>query len=206
MVCADSRVSKDTVCRGCFGWYDRSGGVCESIHNNRPRLAVLTSSFWVAFYDALYLFVRDDSLRLMNWGFASLNESVVVDQQSYQKQLYTEVVRGIEFDADAENSRLLEVGCGNGGGLKHIQKHFGDSVLCEGVDLSSSKNVISSMKFGVTTRSDDAERLSTCNDHDYSIVVNVERSHCYSDFESFAQAVKRVLRPAGYFCYTYFAL
>ena len=44
------------------------------------------------------------------------------------------------------------------------------------------------------------------DDNSFDVVINVESSHCYTQFGNFLSEVQRVLRPGGHFMYTDFRI
>lgn len=101
------------------------------------------------------------------------------------------------------NKRLLEIGCGNGIGLK-MNSSLLRSEYALGIDLvhklvsNAESNFYS--KDQVNYLQADSEALPL-NDASFDIINNVESSHLYPRLEYFFSEVVRVLAPGGYFCY-----
>ena len=141
---------------------------------------------------------------LMNFGYESdppLGISLSADDEPnrYPIQLY-------HFTAgqtDLTGKRVLEVGCGHGGGASYLTRTF-DPVSYTGLDRN-----LSGIEFcerthqvpGLTFTQGDAQELPF-PDESFDAVVNVESSHCYTYPDRFLAEVARVLTPGGAFLYT----
>lgn len=160
--------------------------------------SVRSMVFWRMFYTVLQKIVPSShsATALMNWGYAETDEESVEDTQTFRKRMYREVMKGAP-----SKGRLLEVGCGTGGGLAHVSENF-PGLQCEGVDLTAEN--LKRAPEGLKVRVDDAQTLATAKDNAYDVVLNVESSHCYPDFPAFIRSVARVLKTGGSFQYTDF--
>lgn len=149
---------------------------------------------------------NEGSVTFLNYGYAALNgESATVqltdeDQhERYPIQLYHRAVR----DQDLSNRRVLEVGCGRGGGASYISRTFRPARYV-GLDLAS-KNIDFCNEFhgsdSLSFVTGDAQKLPF-EDNSFDAVVNVESSRCYSDIPKFFSEVKRVLTDNGTFLLT----
>ena len=102
------------------------------------------------------------------------------------------------------NKRLLEVGCGNGIGLK-LSSEILKPDYALGIDLVSPLVKNATRNFyqpdKVNYIQSDAENLPVENES-FDIVTNLESSHLYPQLENFFSEVERVLVPGGYFCYS----
>tara|TARA_R100000687_G_scaffold71543_1_gene61440 strand:+ start:836 stop:1582 length:747 start_codon:yes stop_codon:yes gene_type:complete len=100
-----------------------------------------------------------------------------------------------------KNKKLLEVGCGRGGGINLLSNHF-DFKSIEACDLNKL-NIKHCTKYSksVGFKISNAEHLEY-NDDQFDIVLNVESSHCYNHLEKFYAEVRRVLKKNGVFLYT----
>ena len=104
---------------------------------------------------------------------------------------------------DLAGRRVLDVGCGRGGGISVIKQYFA-ARSAVGLDLAPA-----AIKFcrathrhpDVTFEVGDAERLPFPDDS-FDVVINIESSSTYPDIRAFYQQVFRVLAPGGYFLYT----
>jgi len=100
---------------------------------------------------------------------------------------------------DLAGRRVLDVGCGRGGGISVIKQYFA-ARSAVGLDLAPA-----AIKFcrathrhpDVTFEVGDAERLPFPDDS-FDVVINIESSSTYPDIRAFYQQVFRVLAPGGY--------
>ena len=97
----------------------------------------------------------------------------------------------------------LDIGCGNGIGLKVISELLKTSYAL-GIDLTSTAVMNSNKNFYKTDTinyiQSDAENLAV-EGESFDIVTNLESSHLYPKIEDFFSEVERVLSPGGFFCY-----
>lgn len=101
------------------------------------------------------------------------------------------------------NKRLLEIGCGNGLGLRASSELL-KTQYALGIDLTNQLVMHAHNNFyaedSINYIQSDAERLPL-EDESFDIVTNLESSHLYPCIEHFFSEVQRVLAPNGYFCY-----
>lgn len=104
---------------------------------------------------------------------------------------------------DISGKRVLEVGCGHGGGASYLTRYLRPASFT-GLDLNprgiafcrGAHNVP-----GLEFVHGDAQQLPF-PDESFDAVINVESSHSYPDFPGFLREVARVLTPGGHFLYT----
>ena len=104
---------------------------------------------------------------------------------------------------DLSGKRVLEVGCGHGGGAAYLTRSLGPASYT-GLDLNPSAIALCRKTHnvpGLDFVEGDAENLRFA-DESFDAVVNVESSHNYPHFDRFLAEVARVLRPGGHFLYT----
>ncbi len=120
----------------------------------------------------------------------------VFDRESHQ--LVLEVIG----DCDLDGKRVLEVGCGRGGGAYVLSRHFKPASYL-GIDLSEQAIAFcrsAHTQPGYHFMQGDAENLSVPQ-ATFDVVLNLESSHSYPDLGAFFLQANRVLAPGGYLLY-----
>lgn len=152
-------------------------------------------------YDLLTLLYPDDWFIFMNMGYADSAQTERADGSperaiwQFAANLYDRVANQV----DLTGARLLEVGCGRGGGLALVANSHRPAQVV-GLD-SSPRNIAfcrrthahPALAFEVA----DAEHLPH-PDASFDAVLNIESAHCYPHVENFLAETHRVLRPGGY--------
>jgi ubiquinone/menaquinone biosynthesis C-methylase UbiE len=116
-------------------------------------------------------------------------------------QLYHHVATQVEL----RGKNILEVSCGHGGGASYLmralqpQHYTALDLNPAGIRFCQQRHRVEGLNF----MQGDAEKLPFSSDT-FEAVINIEASHCYSDFHQFLVEVTRVLRPGGYFLYADF--
>ncbi len=141
----------------------------------------------------------------MNYGYSSpeLDDSLAMEDEDakerYQKQLYYHVVSSTG-KTKAKGLKILEVGSGRGGGISYIARTFKPEEIV-GLELSSSAVDYCAKKYkdikSLCFMQGDAEHIPFPDNY-FDIVINVESSHCYPNFDNFISEVIRVLKPEGF--------
>ncbi|RIR89066.1 class I SAM-dependent methyltransferase [Mycobacteroides abscessus] len=117
----------------------------------------------------------------------------------YSIQLY----HSTATQADLGGQRVLEVGCGHGGGASYLVRalqpasYTGLDLNPDGISFCRRRHDLPGLEFV----QGDAEDLPF-PDESFDAVINVESSHLYPHFPVFLTEVARVLRPGGNFLYT----
>lgn len=99
--------------------------------------------------------------------------------------------------------RVLEVGCGHGGGASYLMRTLGPASYV-GLDLNPAGIEFCRRRHqlpGLEFVQGNAEKLPFPAGS-FDAVINVESSHCYPHFDRFLAEVARVLVPGGAFLYT----
>jgi SAM-dependent methyltransferase len=151
----------------------------------------------------------------LNWGlwdkkickeYQELNfnfSKICAVQDIYSQLLIYCLIRPL-VQAQFFNKRLLDVGCGNGIGLK-VGSELLQTEYALGVDLVNKLVTNSNGNFYLSNRinyiQSDAENLALENES-FDIITNLESSHLYPKLERFFSEIERVLAPGGYFCYS----
>ena len=141
----------------------------------------------------------------MNYGFSERNRKLSLEPHEepnrYSMQLYHHIVDGV----DLKNKKILEVGSGRGGGLAFLAKKFGPF---KGIGLDMDKIAVkfSNRKYGngkLNFMQGDAQNIPL-EDNSVDLILNVESSHRYPNFDKFLKEVHRILKPGGSFMFTDF--
>ncbi len=105
--------------------------------------------------------------------------------------------------AGISGKRVLEVGCGHGGGASYLTRYLHPASYV-GMDLNAKGIAFCQRTHdvpGLTFVHGDAQSLPF-PDESFDVVINVESSHSYPDFPGFLREVARVLTTGGHFLYT----
>lgn len=157
---------------------------------------------------------RYDGRKFLNWGlwdnkiyneYRALNfnfSTLCPSQDIYSQLLLYSVIKPL-IKSQFFNKRLLDVGCGNGIGLK-LSSELLATRYAVGVDLvnklASNANTHFYKENKIHFIQSDAENLAIDNES-VDIVTNLESSHLYPNIEHFFSEMERVLSPGGFFCY-----
>ncbi|WP_317150791.1 phthiotriol/phenolphthiotriol dimycocerosates methyltransferase [Mycobacterium sp. 29Ha] len=104
--------------------------------------------------------------------------------------------------ADLTDKKVLEVGCGHGGGASfltrtlHPASYTGLDLNPAGIEFCRSRHTLAGLDFV----EGDAEKLPF-PDQSFDAVINIESSLLYPRFPRFLAEVARVLRPGGHLLY-----
>ena len=161
------------------------------------------------FFQIWYWYVnyvdKNAEILFMNYGFSDPDQKVELEPHDesnrYSIQLYHLLANSIEI----KNKKIIEIGCGRGGGLSYIMRKF-DPFKATGIDLDKRAVKFNKKHYqieGLNFQHADAQNLPL-EDNTFDVLFNVESSHRYPDIASFFQEVGRILIPKGYFLYTDF--
>ncbi len=138
-----------------------------------------------------------------NYGYAPAETT---GPERFQLQMYSELAKPHLAKAKkAKHTDLLEVSCGQGGGLAHLVETWPSPITAIGMD--KSENAVASCRKSHAQISNlsfahgDALAIPF-PDGSFDVVVNVEASGDYGNYEKFFSEVHRVLRKGGVFLYT----
>ncbi|MFA5708034.1 phthiotriol/phenolphthiotriol dimycocerosates methyltransferase [Mycolicibacterium sp.] len=147
--------------------------------------------------------LKDDDLEFINYGYEedpplNLPLTAADEANRYFINLY-HITAG---QIDIGGKRVLEVGCGHGGGASYLVRTFqpasytGLDLNADGIEYCRKKHVLPGLDF----TPGDAEELPF-EDRSFDVVLNVESACLYPRFSRFLSEVNRVLRPGGDFLY-----
>lgn len=160
-------------------------------------------------YKLLYWYIstvdHKREVTFMNYGYHDEKERIDLSAEHEANRYPIQLYHRLANKVDIKSKKIVEVGCGRGGGLAYINKTFSPGYAL-GIDLNSKATKFSNKHFKGHTLSymqGDAQNLNL-SDEDFDIVMNVESSHRYPKVEKFFDEVYRILKPGGYFLYTDF--
>ena len=168
---------------------------------------------WRNFYNILCWMFPQDEWKTMNYGYAVESETghtIVLspeeETERFSYQLYHFMATGFKKNANLNGLNMVEVGSGRGGGLAYIVKNL-KPLKAIGVDYSQQQVNFCQRTYaslsGLSYVWGDAENLPLENES-VDLVINVESSHCYGNFEKFVSEVARILKKGGIFMITDF--
>lgn len=114
-------------------------------------------------------------------------------------QLYYYICRKISF----KDKKVLEIGCAFGGGTYFIHKYLNPKHI-KGIDLITSQINIAKERYSnrsISFQQGDACKLKEIS-KSYDLVVNLESSHSYVNFNRFLSGVFQVLKNDGVFIFS----
>jgi SAM-dependent methyltransferase len=148
---------------------------------------------------------KNAEIIFMNYGYSSPDQKIDLDPKDEPNRFSIQLYHQLAAMVDLKEKSLLEIGCGRGGGLSYIAKHFplnksvGIDLNQRAVDFSNNYYKINNLSF----QQGDAQNLDL-EDKSFDVILNVESSHRYPDMIAFLGQVKRILKPGGYFLFTDF--
>jgi ubiquinone/menaquinone biosynthesis C-methylase UbiE len=129
--------------------------------------------------------------------------AVPLAESDEPNRFYIQLYHRTATQADLSGKRVLEVGCGHGGGASYLTRTLRPAAYT-GLDLNRAAIAFCRKRHklpNVDFVHGDAEKLPF-PDQSFDAVVNVESSAAYPHFSRFLAEVVRVLRPGGHFLYT----
>lgn len=158
----------------------------------------LLTNFWYSYVGSLD---KGGEVRFLNYGYENNSEEKILlkaedETDRYSLQLYHHALSRCQ----PSGKNILEIGCGRGGGASYIARYFAPRTVMAG-DISKTAiefnrlnyQGIKNLNFTVA----DSQALPF-GDESFDIVMNIESSHHYGNFDKFLSEVKRVLRPGGH--------
>lgn len=148
---------------------------------------------WRNAYAALARLIPAERHIFLNYGYATEGTSSLGVEASGEA-LYERVAA-----FPCEGRKILEVGCGRGGGATHLARSRAPTEM-RGLDFSPAsiavarKNSVPGLAFDIG----DAGALPYESER-FDAVLNIESAHCYPDRPAFFREALRVLKPGGFF-------
>jgi O-methyltransferase len=156
------------------------------------------------FYDEATERLPSPELIFLNYGCSAAPDNLCswiapADQRhKYHLNLVKHVMSGVEL----AGQKVLEVGSGRGGNCHYLSRYTRAKGIY-GIDLCEANvrfcRAVHHLPNVVFLRGD-AEQLPFRSEA-FDVVLNLESSHCYPQFDRFLSEVHRVLKPQGMFCY-----
>jgi ubiquinone/menaquinone biosynthesis C-methylase UbiE len=144
-------------------------------------------------------------IHFMNYGYHDPDKTLSLEKADETNRYSIQLYNHLTDIVDLKNKKIVEIGCGRGGGLAYIAKYYSPDSL-KGIDLSSSAINYSKKnnKFSnVSFQQGDAQKIPL-SDNSCDVVINVESSHRYLEMDLFMSEVIRILKRGGYFLFTDF--
>ena len=137
-------------------------------------------------------------LKFMNYGYFRNGFKPHLSQEDEKERFPIHLYHYLYGKSSLKNVRVLEVGCGRGGGADYISRTFSTKqyhaldISPTAIQLCNNFYKRNNLSFMLEVR---MNCLLTINFFD--VVINVESSHCYPNFNKFLLEVKRVLKSEG---------
>ncbi len=147
-----------------------------------------------------------DLIYALDWGDAATNNygyapSSRTSPERYQLEMYEQLVGLLHCASIGPVQRILEISCGRGGGLLHLQRRLGARAI--GLDVSraaiafcNQRHTDPALRFVVG----DASELPF-RDGYFDVVVDVEATNDFRIARGLFGEIRRVVRPGGAFLY-----
>lgn len=164
-------------------------------------------AIWKWWYPFLTKRLHADGIVFLNYAFETDPPMAVpLAAEDEPNRACIQLYHHVGTQVNLSGKDVLEVSCGHGGGASYltrsqsIRKYVGLDLNPAGIRFGKQRH---SQVPGLEFTVGDAENLPFPKDS-FDVVINVEASHCYSDFPRFLAEVHRVLKPGGYFLYADF--
>jgi ubiquinone/menaquinone biosynthesis C-methylase UbiE len=146
----------------------------------------------------------DDDVVFLNIGYEEDPPMALPLVESDEPhRFYIQLYHRTATQPDIGGKRVLEVGCGHGGGASYLTRTQHPASYT-GLDLNRAAIAFCRKRHQLPNLDfvqGDAEKMPF-PDQSFDAVINVESSAAYPHFPRFLAEVARVLRPGGFFQYT----
>lgn len=150
-------------------------------------------------YTQYNLIFGSNPIDFMNHGYFPESKLILQEDFLFKNQItmYLNMFEGINI----KNKKILEIGCGRGGGISSLAKYLNAKELyaCDQNKLNIEYCKTYQQDF-INFKQCRAQNLEY-EDGSFDIVLSVESSHSYKDPELFFNEVSRVLKKDGIFLY-----
>lgn len=148
-------------------------------------------------------FMEADDVAFFNFGYEEDPPMAVpLEAADEPNRVSIQLYHRTATQSDVIGKRVLEVGCGHGGGASYITRYLrpnsytGMDLNPRGIALCRRLHNAPGLQF-VQGSAQDLPFPS----ESFDVLINIESSHCYPDFPGFLREVDRVLTPGGHFLY-----
>lgn len=160
------------------------------------------SSPLVPAYESVAESIPQPELLFLNYGFwqPGLDDSWIAPSDVRYRH-HLNLARHVLAGIDLRGKSVLEVGCGRGGNCYYLALYaeaahiVGTDICAANLALARRDRRLERVEFVAG----DAQRLPFA-DASFDVVLNLESSHCYGDFDRFTAEIGRVLKGPGFFC------
>jgi fatty-acid O-methyltransferase len=182
----------------------------NSLHRDQPIVSQLSQKSQTYIQKRIFRYftrrLSADDVVFLNFGYEEDPPMALPLVASDEPdRFYIQLYHRTATQADLSGKRVLEVGCGHGGGASYLMRtlhpasYTGLDLNPAGIAFCRKRHNLAGLEFV----QGDAENLPF-PDQCFDAVINVESSHLYPQFPRFLAEVARVLRPGGHFLYTDF--
>jgi ubiquinone/menaquinone biosynthesis C-methylase UbiE len=154
-------------------------------------------------YESVAETIPQPDLLFFNYGFwePGLDDSWILSAHVRYRH-HLNLVRHLLAGVDLHGKAVLEIGCGRGGNCCYLS-NYSDAARIVGLDICAPNLALAHQNRELGRAvfvSGDAQQLPLA-DECFDVVLNLESSHCYSEFDRFLAEVTRVLKRSGIFCF-----
>jgi len=154
-------------------------------------------------YESVAENIPQPDLLFFNYGFwePGLDDSWILPAHARYRH-HLNLVKHLLAGVDLHGKAVLEVGCGRGGNCCYLSR-YSKAARVVGLDLCTPNLALARENPDlkrVEFLAGDAQQLPFA-DSCFDVILNLESSHCYSEFDKFVAEVARVLKKPGLFCF-----